>query len=89
LKRQPEIGHRIRGAGIDLKRLREKAERLDHVTALEVEHSKQMQRIEVFGPVFQNPGAQPFGPVEIALLERTESLTLQARQVRHPPGCFL
>jgi hypothetical protein len=52
--------------------------------ALEVEHSKQMQCIEIFGPVFQNPGAQPFGLVELALLKATISLPLQARQVRHP-----
>ncbi len=52
--------------------------------ALEVEHSEQVQRIEVIGPVFQNPGAQPFRPAELALLKRAISLPLQARQVRYP-----
>jgi hypothetical protein len=37
--------------------------------ALEVEHPEQVQRIEVIGPVFQNPSAQPFRLVELALLK--------------------
>ncbi|WP_172842676.1 hypothetical protein [Bradyrhizobium erythrophlei] len=61
-------------------------ERLDHAMALEVEHSKQVQCIEVPGPVFQNSRAQPFRLVEIALLKGAESLPLQAGQVRHMPG---
>jgi hypothetical protein len=52
--------------------------------ALEVEHSEQVQRIEIIGPVRQNPGAQSFRPVEFALSEAVISLPLQARQVRHP-----
>ena len=42
-----------------------------------------MQRIEIVGPVFQNPGTQSFGLVEIAVLKRMVGLPLQARQVRH------
>jgi hypothetical protein len=42
-----------------------------------------VQRIEIVGPVFQNPGAQPFRFVELALLKGVVSLPLQARQVRH------
>ena len=54
--------------------------------ALEVEHSEQMQRVEVIGPVRQDSGAQLFRPLEFALLKGMMSLPLQARQVRHPLG---
>ena len=56
-QRQPEIRQRIRGAGIDLQRRREEVQRLDHAVALEVEHPKQVQRIEIFGSMLQNSGA--------------------------------
>ena len=57
VKRQSKIGHRFRGAGIDPKRLREKAKRLDLAMAPEVENAKQMKRLEILGPVFENSGA--------------------------------
>ena len=57
VKRQSKIGHRFRGAGIDPKRLREKAKRLDVAMAPEVENAKQMKRLEILGPVFENSGA--------------------------------
>jgi hypothetical protein len=63
-------------------------ERLDHAMALQVEESKQVQGIEVFRPLSQNSGAQPFGLVEIALPKPMISLPLQARQVRRRPRTF-
>ena len=72
MKRQPEIRQRIGGTGIDLERPRQEAERLDHAMALEVEHSEQVQRVEVIRPVLQNSGAQPFRPVEFALLKAND-----------------
>ncbi len=84
MERQPEIRQRIGGTGIDLERPRQETERIDQAMALEVEHSKQMQRVEVIGPVRQDSGAQSFRPVEFALLKGMMSLPLQARQVRHP-----
>jgi hypothetical protein len=83
MQRQTEIRQRIGGAGIDLERRCEKMKRLDHALALEVEHAKQVQRLEVFRPVLQDPGAQPLGLGEIAFLKRMMRLPLQARQVRH------
>jgi hypothetical protein len=53
--------------------------------ALKVEYPKQVQCIEVPGPPFQNFRAQPLRRVEIALLKGTESLPLQAGQVRDVP----
>ena len=61
VKRQSKIGHRFSGAGIDPKRLREKAKRLDQAMAPEVENAKQMKRIEIFGPVLENSGAELLG----------------------------
>ena len=69
MQRQPEIRQRIGGTGIDLERPRQEAERIDQAMALEVEHSEQVQRIEIIGPVRQNSGAQSFRPVEFALLK--------------------
>ena len=83
MKRQPEIRQRIGGTRIDLERLRQEAERLDQTMTPEVKHSEQMQRIEIIGPVRQDPGTQLFRPVELALLKGIVSLPLQARQVRH------
>ena len=59
-------------------------QRLHQAASLQVEKAKQLQRVEIVGPVCQNPGAQPFRLVETALLKRMESLALQAGQVRHP-----
>ena len=84
MKRQPEIRQRIGGIGIDLERPRKEAERVDQAMALEVEHSEQMQRVKVIGPVRQDSGAQLFRPLKFALLKGMMSLPLQARQVRHP-----
>jgi len=69
MKRQPKIRQRIGGIGIDLERPRQEAECFDHAMALEVQHSEQMQRVEVIRPVLQNSGAQPFRPLEFALLK--------------------
>ena len=78
MQRQSKIGHRIGRRRIDPKRLRQKVKRLGQAMALEVEHTKQMQRVEIFRPVFQNTGAQFRGAIEITLLKRTVSLPLQA-----------
>jgi len=56
-------------------------QRFGQAASLQVEKAKQLQRVEIVRPVFQNPGAQPLSLVETALLKRMESLALQARQV--------
>jgi hypothetical protein len=51
--------------------------------ALQIDKSEQMQRLEVFGLVFQNRPAKPFRPVKVALLKTTICLPPQAGQIGH------
>ena len=52
--------------------------------ALQVREAQQMQCDVIFATILEDRRAQPFGFVEMALLERAQRLPLQARQVRHP-----
>ena len=69
LEREAEIRQRVDRSGIDLYSFRQKADGLDVPAALQMDESQQMQRIEIVAAIFQYRGAQPFGLVEMALLE--------------------
>ena len=88
MKRETEIRHRIRRIRIGLERGCEKAQRLDHAAALEIDHPEQMQRLEIVRLVFENAAAQPLGLLQIAIVKGAGCLPLHAGQVRYSPRCL-
>lgn len=69
-----------------MQRFGQKPQRLCGAAALQVEKTEQLQRVEIVGPVIQNCHTQSFGLLQMALLKRTVSVAIKARQVGRSRG---